>query len=297
MVLLGVSIKNISTVSDDSDFTFTVFNTVTPEQFASAMIGFLSYRIPLFIRQLQPIAGESALQMIPGSTGIALQQLAKQSSTSMTDDEGKDSIFGGVSELTPVLLVSGPPGTGKSTLINELIQRGNGKFVKPEYMDSIANGAKFELMESRGEFLELKNGRYGLTVDAIVNAVKKEDNGNDNDNDDDGGSSMKQVVVVDSNVELAKKLTNVGGLRLIGVWVGLDSLDKFESRFQMQLSDGTLKIPSDETEESVIRGKIRDAVRDIEYGVVSGIFEFTILNDDFEESMKQLEAAAEYCFK
>ena len=58
-----------------------------------------------------------------------------------------------------------------------------------------------------------------------------------------------------------------------------------------------ISIPEDETRESIVRAKIREIVRDIEYGIVSGVFEFTILNDDPEDSLKQLKAAAEYSFK
>merc|ERR1712071_2129 len=180
--------------------------------------------------------------------------------------------------------------------------------------DRIQNGAQFELIASRGEFLQLEgNGRYGLTVDSILNAVpsnkdkdvasnqeKIEDNIDETTTQGESLSStdrVEKVVVVDANVDLAKKLTQVKKARLIGIWVGLDSLEKFESRFKSKIADGSLKIPLDESEESIIRGKIREVVKDIEYGVVSGIFEFTILNDDFDTSLKQLEEAAQYCFR
>jgi hypothetical protein len=58
-----------------------------------------------------------------------------------------------------------------------------------------------------------------------------------------------------------------------------------------------VQISDDETEDSIIRAKVREIVKDIEYGIVSGIFEFTILNDNPDDSIKELRAAAEYCFK
>jgi hypothetical protein len=83
----------------------------------------------------------------------------------------------------------------------------------------------------------------------------------------------------------------------VGVWVGLDSLEKFESRFKAKLESGTMVIPEGETEDSVFRAKENQIVKDIEFGVVSGVFDFTILNDDLEESVKDLKKAASYCFK
>ncbi len=83
---------------------------------------------------------------------------------------------------------------------------------------------------------------------------------------------------------------------MVGVWVGLDALDKFEARVDEEIQSGKIPIPVDETPDTVRRSKIRGIVKDIEYGVVSGIFEFTVLNDDFDESLKQLKSAADYCF-
>ena len=105
------------------------------------------------------------------------------------------------------------------------------------------------------------------------------------------------MVVLDVDVNLAKKLTTIAGMRIVGVWVGLDTLNKFEQGLTEQMEQGTMTVPSDETPESLLRAKIREIVKDIEYGVVSGIFEFTIINDDFEESLVQLKEAASYCFK
>ena len=111
------------------------------------------------------------------------------------------------------------------------------------------------------------------------------------------GAESDQVIVIDADVNLSKKLTSLGGIRLVGVWVGLDSLEKFENNLKDQITSGEIPISEGENAESVRRTKIREIVQDIEYGVVSGIFEFTVLNDDFDDSLLQLKNAAEYCFK
>lgn len=249
------------------------FRFVSTDQFASAMAGFLTYRLPLFLRQLQPVISESAADLLPGSAGVALRALSddpRETTGGLSDDLDAPG-------LTTVLLVSGPPGTGKTTLVDRLA----------------TDGATFELMLNRGEFLETDaTGRYGLTADAL----RRRPDDDKSENDGESGRPAA-VTVIDASVELSKRVAACAGLRIVGVWVGLDSMEKCETRVRSQIEEGTITVPPDEIEAGVVRAKIRQAIKDIEYGVVSGVFEFTILNDDVEESVKSLQDAAEYCFK
>jgi guanylate kinase len=174
-----------------------------------------------------------------------------------------------------------------------LLKEGGGRFVLPKRLDRIQEGATFERMEQRGEFLDIDaTGRYGLTKDGILNAAAT-------------ATTLEgemPVVVVDASVGLVKKMrANLGGARLIGVWVALDTLDKFKERIQAQMDSGAIIINDADNDgndkESITRAKLREIVQEIEYGVVSGIFEFTILNDDIDTSFAELQEAAEYCFK
>jgi len=289
-VLIGVSLRNMvggGLVGDGGG----LFRYVTAEQFGAAMLGFLTYRIPLFVGQIAPVVGESAGGLLPGSAGVALDMVreAKEASDAVKAEAGTGKVFAGEEGLTTVLVVSGPAGTGKTGLVQRLIADGEGRFLEPKLVDKVADPAVFDRLQNRGDILEVGGeGRYGLTKDGILTAVG-DNNG--------GGNTPKPVVVVDANVELTKKLTQIGGARIVGVWVGLDSLDKFEARIKTEIDAGRITVPDDETEETMIRTKIRDIVSDIEYGLVSGVFEFTILNDDFEKSLEQLKDAAAYCFK
>ena len=70
-----------------------------------------------------------------------------------------------------VLLVSGPEGTGKTTLVGRLLDEDD-RFVRPALVDRVSDGAKFERLESRGEFLEVDgSGRYGLSREGILGAA------------------------------------------------------------------------------------------------------------------------------
>ncbi len=285
LVLVGVSFQNLSKGGSLDTFSMGAFRTVTPDQFASAMLGFLTYRIPLFASQLGPLLGESAGMMLPGSAGMAMQ-MANEAKSGAAGS--KASAFG-KEDLTTVLLISGPAGTGKSELVEKLIEESGGKLVPPKRVDIVAEPILYEQLVARGEILQVdESGRYALTTDGILSAARKP-----GDDEDDVG----QVVVVDADVKLCKKLVNLGGTRLVGVWIGLDELEKFESNLKDKLDSGAIPIPEDETKDSVLRAKIREIVKDIEYGVVSGIFEFTVLNDDFDKSLLQLKNAADYCFE
>mmetsp|Transcript_38488 Transcript_38488/g.83603 ORF Transcript_38488/g.83603 Transcript_38488/m.83603 type:complete len:631 (+) Transcript_38488:64-1956(+) len=308
IVLVGIAIRNVA-LGDASPLgpggPTNILSTVTKEQFACAMIGFLTYRIPLFIGQLAPVFGDSAGSLLPGSAGMAFQmaQEAKAASEAGTADATESSLFG--KDLTPVLLVCGPPSSGTTSLVQKLIEEDD-RFVPPKLVDRLKDPATFERLESREEFLTTEDsGRYGLTAEGVLSAASEAEVAAEaaateaGTEQDEVESTEKQgkVVVVDANVDLAKKLRQLPGARLIGVWVGLDSMEKFESNIKAQIESGDLSIPEGETEESVIRAKVKEIVQNIEYGVVSGMFEFTILNNDMETSMAELKRAAEYAFK
>ena len=310
VVLVGIAIRNLA-LGDASPLGASgptnMFSTVTQEQFACAMIGFLTYRIPLFVGQLAPVFGDSAGSLLPGSAGMAFQmaQEAKAAREAGETLGEADSPFG--KDLTPVLLVCGPPGTGTTSLVQRLIAEDD-RFVAPKLVDRVKDPATFERLETREEFLKLDDsGRYGLTAQGVLTAAASaeeearaaaaaEASGEEEEDTAAADKNFGKVVVVDADVDLAKKLRQLPGSRLIGVWVGLDSMEKFEANLKKQIESGELTIPEGETEESVIRAKVKEIVQNIEYGVVSGMFEFTILNDDIDTSMVELKKAAEYCF-
>lgn len=208
-----------------------------------------------------------------------------------------------------IFLISGPLSAGKTTLVNRLLDEDK-RFIKPNVMDRVSDGAKFEILLKQDAILSFlgeeeggkagivqtsseNNNRYVLTEDSLLNSFQKESKNND---------TVNKVVLVDATVELTQKLLPIAtknNIIVIGVWVSLDSMDKFEVRLKSQIAieESTETIPEDETPDSLLRGRTRNVIRDIEYGIVSGVFDFTILNDDLEDSLKQLKDAAEYCFK
>jgi guanylate kinase len=279
ILLAGITLYNKSLGDANPVQGGGTFDTVTAEQFGAAIVGFLTYRIPLFLTQLQDaLKDDSGRTVIPGSVGVAMQ-LVKDKDEAVKAEASIPT----ADSLATIFLVSGPQATGRTELVKRLIEEGEGRFIEPYKVDSVAESAKFERLQQREEFLTVsKNGRYGTTRGGIVAAAKE--------------CGPETVVVVDADVALAKQMSSLAGTRLVGVWVGLRSVKEFEARLEAQIDSGDIVIPEDETRESLCRARIREIVGEIEFGISSGIFEFTILNDDEEESMRQLRGAAAYCF-
>ncbi len=305
LVLVGVSIYNSQKMSSGlgDDFNMRLFDTVTEQQFAAAVLGFLTYRLPLFVGQIRDAFKaleaensdgglEDAGISLPGSAGVAAKLLGRGSKVDVKDAVMDD-------DLVTILLVSGPQATGRPELVQRLLESQsddtNNVLVAPNRVSRMDDGVTYERLEKRNEFLEVNAaGTSGLTADGILSAAKGLQDGKTIPN--------KNVVVVDASVELAKKLTTAnlrGNTRLICVWIGLNSVKDFETRLEQDIASGALTVPADDTKESFLRGKIKDIVNEIDFGLGSGIFEFTVLNDanDPDKSLNELKEAASYAFK
>jgi hypothetical protein len=292
LVLLGVSLYNQSR-GDMNPLAGSdnMFDTVTQEQFAVAVLGFLTYRVPLFVGQIQDAFAElqdNGDNLMPGSAGIALKALQSEISPANV------ALTGANDDLATVLLVSGPHFAGRSELVNALLEQDE-RLVTPRWLKRSDDGATFERLERRDEFLALDETRSkGLTKNAIFEAATSK---LENSGDYAELKEKQRVVVVDASVDLAKRLQRLSGTRLIGVWVGLQAVSEFEERIEAGIISGAIPIPPEETKESVVRARIKDIINEIEYGLSSGIFEFTILNGDPEQSLKELKQAAAYAFE
>lgn len=102
------------------------------------------------------------------------------------------------------------------------------------------------------------------------------------------------MCVIDADMALVKALTVVEDLALIGVWVSLDSIEAIEERIRATIvgADALENLP---TLDATVRGLLRQAVEDIEFGVMSGVFDFTVINNSDElESMETVRRAVEF---
>lgn len=99
--------------------------------------------------------------------------------------------------------------------------------------------------------------------------------------------------MIDADRPLVKALMGVPDVALIGVWVSLDSIEAIENRVRSMLIERGAK--EGEELESNVRAMTRQAVADIEFGVTSGVFDFTVINNsDVHESTETLRRAVEF---
>eukprot|EP00980_Cylindrotheca_fusiformis_P027654 scaffold21824_cov89-Cylindrotheca_fusiformis.AAC.1 len=159
LVIVGVALYNqgkgdLNPLKDSNN----MLDTVTTEQFGAAILGFLTYRLPLFVGQVvdafkEDAAADGDLSSLlgggvpTGSAGMVMQLAKKGSSSSSSSSTATTDGAIMAPELTPVLLVSGPQSTGRSELVQQLLQKDD-RLVDP-------------------------TGRYGLTKDAVLKATQR----------------------------------------------------------------------------------------------------------------------------
>jgi len=112
---------------------FAMFDTVTRDQFGAVVLGFLTYRLPLFFGQIRDafkmidaentdsalVESGSGIQL-QGSAGVAAKLLSRR--TTSGSDGAESSAASAAEDRLTVLLVSGPQATGRSELVQRLLE-------------------------------------------------------------------------------------------------------------------------------------------------------------------------------
>ncbi|CAM9334185.1 unnamed protein product [Choristocarpus tenellus] len=286
LLILSVALKNYITHPETVQF----LSLVPKNQFAAAMLGFVApSRLPLLYREIKgSIKGEELLDMVPGSVG--------QGKKILEDLRGSDA-KGFLESTSPsnnkkVIVVSGPKGLGKTTLVQKMLEE-DSRLSAPLWCTSrpqkqgeidgetfqFLEPIKFEEVQRVGGFLETfqdRNGEsYGLRKSDILSVSKE-----------------GKACIIDADTSLAGKLMGVDDVTLVGVWVSLDNMPALEKRVRIVLAASGAQ--EGEEFETEVRGRIRQAISDIQFGVTSKIFEFTAINHDIEESLITLRKAVNY---
>lgn len=282
----------------------------SPATLYGTLLGYILPTLALQVKGLARAVPEVSdlVSALPGSVGVAVK--FKQEAE-RRQDAGKAAAEGATAaEPVPVLLVSGPRGCGKSTLVSQL-RKLDPRFQEPEWIatadsNTMGSGSKRRVV-SEAEFEEVKEAGnlavnyrpysdegeqvdLGLPATAVLDAAMA------------GGAC-----ILDVDMPTARSILNYRWeaalaaaapdrkleLRVVSVWVSLSSLDAVVERNRVRLQDA-LKSSSVVTRQLVsLRSQ---ATSDIEWAITSGSFDFTIINEDLEAAVAEMCRAARYCF-
>ena len=275
---------------------FGSFSVLPKEEFAAGALGFLSYKLPLFVRNigkaLQELAtnpdAETPIEvgaMPTGSLGVAIklaQNRVNAAKRAVDAAQGGAGDAGAPVAQAAMVVLCGPSGVGKSTLIARLLADYPDKFgfsvssttraprtgEKDGESYFFLSENKFDSMIANDEFLEwasVGGSRYGTSVQA-VQAVA------------DAG----KMCLMDLDVQGVEALVGRGSdfsVRPFCVWVAPPSLDALRARLRRRGTE----------ESKAIEERIARATAEIEYSLGARCFDKILLNDDLDECYEALK--------
>ena len=283
-------------------------NLVPFDQFVAAAAGVLSYRVPLLVRQVFGGSGATAddvVGLLPGSLGKGARAAVEARDAAKRGDVEEDA----VDTSKTVLVVCGPPGAVKTTLVERLLAD-DARFAKPAWTTTDRGAAGGDVLLRDDDF---EADRGGLAVvfeddgDAatLLEAAAPKKRGLPRAALLDRADG--RVALVDCDVATAKQLATLDGARLVGVWVSLESLDALRDRLarveagRAAADPANAGVAPDDLAAAVaatVKARLATVVDDIDFGVRSPMFEFTIITSALDEdaAYAKLQRAAGYVF-
>mmetsp|Transcript_89991 Transcript_89991/g.226356 ORF Transcript_89991/g.226356 Transcript_89991/m.226356 type:complete len:545 (-) Transcript_89991:211-1845(-) len=288
------------------EFGSNFLGVVSTQALYAGLLGYILSVLALQVRGLSRAVPEvrDLVQAVPGSLGVAakLTEEAEAKQKAREAARTKKAV-----KTLPVLLVSGPRGCGKSTLVQRLLES-DSRFSQPEWVatgvsDRIATVVgkdDFEGLQKTGSFAvsyrpyadDGEQIDVGLPAATVIAAAK------------DGGACVLDVdqptarMLLDYHWDRALAALSPDEefeLSFVSIWVSLPSIDAVIER-----NRGCLEAAAPNSSKSAIERQLAplraQATSDIEWAVTSGRFDFTVLNEDQEVATKEFQDAARYCF-
>jgi len=286
----------------------------------AALVGYVLVPLAMQVRGIVGALPEAkdVIQAIPGSFGVAAKmtkeaqqkEALKQAATLKPVRKAK---------ALPVFIVSGPRGTGKSTLIQRL-KEADPRFREPDWVvtrdieQGPGAGSGRRIVVSEGDYKALKKTKslavsyrpygeegeqvdFGLPAASVIATVKE-----------------AGVCLLDVDPPTARQLLEYRWdrplealapgedveLAFVCVWVSVNSIDTVVERNRAQLQmNGTGAAggaEADDALEKQLASIRRQATADMEWALTSGRFDFTIVNEDVDAASAELQKDAQYCF-
>ncbi|GMH46557.1 hypothetical protein TrRE_jg8838 [Triparma retinervis] len=188
--------------------------TVTTGQFAATVGGFLTYRLPIVVREVGGVVGEELglKGVLPGSVAVALE-LGKEGW-----EKGEEGAGEAKERENVVVVVSGARGFVDEGIVNEAVGRAGGNAFRPRFA-------------RRGEEGWLEGGMVGETMEG---GWRKDE------------MDREGVKVVVADVEGVESLRREFEGVIVGVWCSDTSLDKIRERVEDNCLRRGEEVPKDE---------------------------------------------------
>lgn len=246
----------------------------------AVICGLLCYKVPLLWRTgNEAVDGMAGFEV--GKTGM-VGTLLGMAARKIKKGRGESAVKGSVEvkENEKVLVIAGPSGVGKSTLIHRLMEEFPGRFAYSvshttrERREGEVNGvdywfveqAEFKKMVEEGRFVEyatVHGQSYGTSYEAVEEVLKS-----------------GKACILDLDVQGVDVLRKKKGLEWDArfVWIAPPSFRALEDRLAAR---GT------ETAET-LKMRLDTAMREIAYAATNNVFDLTIINADLESSYAEL---------
>lgn len=282
------------------------FQLVPRDEFVATTAGVLSYRAPLLYRELgSELGSDDVINALPGSLATAARMVK-------TPQVGEEPALDGMAANT-VLVLCGPPGAGAANLAARLL-RADDRFVAPRWtrvadpdqdMRRFADGYSEDRHIFDPPDVVASDSVTRMQIDNAANDFAVDRNSWVLRTEELLGRTDAKVPVIACDVTTAKQLEDLEGARLIGVWVSVDNLNILEDTLTREEARRLLAADPDQDPKilapaiaDTVRAKLVSVVDDIDFGITSPMFEFTVLNAAVESdaAFAKVERAARYVF-